>query len=573
MQATSGRTTWTLLAAILGIALALRLPGALSMEMWTDEGATLGFARSEAASILGARNTLHPPGYPLLARAWLLVLTDAWAIRVPAVLGGVVWVLVVFLALRALDAPRAGLFAALLTAASVYAVYYSQEARGYTCAVAASGLAHVLAIRHVRRPSPSVLAGALVAGLAAVSFHYQALAPVAALVGLLALHDTRGRESTFAVWVLFGALALAVAIALGPRVETLSHFVTDEARVRVRSTPAFVSEVVSRWSGGGWIAGVALIALAAVGLVVAWKRSRGAAAILTSWATVPFAAVAALPSQKFFEMRYLMVAMPAAFVLGVLGLAALAQSGRLSLRAAALSAAAALALVQLPPLLEHVARPEKQFPVFRASAFGLRHISFHSSLQPWIVAPRGRTDFVGSVERVGPLLCLVPDIEGDSTWKVRLERDRYDRFFPVPGVIPEGETLACVRFDSVQQYERIELRFYVPSDPLDADRLPELLAGTPFGVRIQECISRGGETTDLRVYFLRESGRRIGLQQLSWHCDALGLRVDVTVTSPRVGHARDYLARFARRLVCHRFEGFGGAHQTGATFFEASARR
>lgn len=558
------------LAVLLLVGLVVRLPGLRSMPLWIDETFTLGYARSSVDWILGASRTLHPPAYPLSAYLALRLWPEsAWVVRLPALLGGLTCVLAVFTALRALGRSRAALFGAGLLCTSVYAVYYSQEARGYSCAAAATGLAYAFALQHHAAPSARRLAAVLLFVLVACSFHYMAVAPTGALVVTLVLQAAlslrrRGLgRSSLLLWVLFGGASIGILVLLAPRVATLASFVTNDAQVRVRPGILLLHAVVSRWIGAGPQAGWVALVLGVVGLVDACRRSAFQGALLGTWIASPFLLVALVPTQKFFEMRYVMTGIVPAFVLVPAGLAVIGGgTGALgsARRTVASLVGACLLAGQLPVLVSHAGNPEKQFPRFHASSFGLRHISLHSSIHPWMMVSRTGNDFHVRMTRVGNLLCPEP---GDR-WRRGTRRGPYDPFVPLPGVTPEGVNLACVWFDSVQQYERIEVRFYHP----EAHASPDLslrLADSPYRVETTRRELRGGvEVAELRRFFLRGSERPIGLFQLSWDC-VKGHRVDVTVVSSRVGQAVHFLEVFARRGRCHRFADFGQALSTGSS--------
>jgi 4-amino-4-deoxy-L-arabinose transferase-like glycosyltransferase len=136
-----------ILAAILVGAALLRFYRLDAQSFWNDEGNSARIAeRSLDLIIEGAAGDIHPPGYYLLLHGWRALFGQSeFALRSLSVLAGVAMVLFTGLLASRLFGRRVGLVAASLSAASPFAVYYSQEARMYALLGALSAASTYLA--------------------------------------------------------------------------------------------------------------------------------------------------------------------------------------------------------------------------------------------------------------------------------------------------------------------------------------------------------------------------------------------------------------------------------------------
>lgn len=126
-------TLWAL-GGLAVLALALRTPG-LGAGLSFDEIDTLvHYARKEPREIVSTFDSQNQHLlYSLLARAsFALFGESAWAVRLPAVLLGVLGVLALYGFARLVTDGREAIFAAALLAVSYHHVWFSQNARGYT---------------------------------------------------------------------------------------------------------------------------------------------------------------------------------------------------------------------------------------------------------------------------------------------------------------------------------------------------------------------------------------------------------------------------------------------------------
>lgn len=120
-------------AAILLVALGLRLYHLDAQSLWNDEGTSVALAQRDLVTIARhASYDIHPPLYYWLLHGWTSVAgTSEVAARSLSVVAGVALVAGVWALGRRLAGPSAAAVAALLAAVAPFQVYYSQEARMY----------------------------------------------------------------------------------------------------------------------------------------------------------------------------------------------------------------------------------------------------------------------------------------------------------------------------------------------------------------------------------------------------------------------------------------------------------
>jgi mannosyltransferase len=137
------------------LAAALRLHWLDHQSLWNDEGNSLRLAQRAVPDLIAAaRLDIHPPGYYLALKGWLLLTGDSeFALRALSALAGVLTVACVYALGRALFAPGTGLAAALLVAINAFSVYYGQEARMYAALALLAAASMLVFVRWTARPS------------------------------------------------------------------------------------------------------------------------------------------------------------------------------------------------------------------------------------------------------------------------------------------------------------------------------------------------------------------------------------------------------------------------------------
>src|ERR1700752_2260762 len=129
-------------AAILALALVVRLLGILSRPIWYDEAFAILFSQKGFRAMLygtlaptGAGIAdIHPLGYYTLLWLWIKVFGDSlFAVRLLSILAGLVSVYLIYLiALEALSDQKSAQLAMLLVALAPFPIHYAQEIRMYS---------------------------------------------------------------------------------------------------------------------------------------------------------------------------------------------------------------------------------------------------------------------------------------------------------------------------------------------------------------------------------------------------------------------------------------------------------
>jgi uncharacterized membrane protein len=278
--------------------------------------------------VRAVRTDNHPPLYFFLLRFWRETVGEGETrTRALSALFSLVALALLAEAVRSRHGPGAALWAALLMAVSGLQVFYAQQLRGYTLAMALVTLATLAVARleagAARRPWALTL---FAATLAALLSHYFALGPLLGL-GVYALVALRGatRRATVAALVLGAA---AFALAWGPMLLVQrSHVLVNNAwaidtgashgsrtllrwlavpenllSVRLKGAPLHPIAGLVAWLAFGWIA---------------WRESSARlwlAAVLGSTLFV-MAVDLALSTQQLQVPRYTLMAAPAALAL------------------------------------------------------------------------------------------------------------------------------------------------------------------------------------------------------------------------------------------------------------------
>ena len=223
-DAGSTRATAVALAAILALALLVRVAGLEQESLWGDEAFTWWWTRQPFAALWGSGAALetNPPLY--YSVAWLatrLLGDDESALRLPSVLVGTLGVAAVFLLGRTAGGTRVGLLAALLTAMAAPHLYYSQEARTYALLSLLGTLAVWGCLLFFRAATPSDMgwrrSGAglalYVAGTSGALYAHNTAALLPLLANLVAfgwwLNRSR-RWQTAGFWIGANLLVLAI---------------------------------------------------------------------------------------------------------------------------------------------------------------------------------------------------------------------------------------------------------------------------------------------------------------------------------------------------------------------------
>jgi 4-amino-4-deoxy-L-arabinose transferase-like glycosyltransferase len=351
----SGRFPWFAvgMGVLLVAAAFLRLETLGSRPLWYDERFTVSFCR-DASSLSEVWGTVpgdewaHPPLHYAVTYLVMRLSESAAAVRAASVVAGVGTVLLVGLIGRTLLGAAAGWLAALLLTVSVYHINYSMDARPYALMLFfLTGQFLALFLYRSRRSFWLLLPFVLcVAG--AVYTHHLALAAqlavaviAAADLARLAFERRRGSPelARATAWYLAGALATALLYL--PKAWTLLHYLGTGnlgAGHYLDLSAWLVWQLAARWTAGdSWVNGAVLVAFAAgvVGIVshratpghrerrleaLSLRRSIAATVLrfdlgyppagLLVWLVVPFLPFFLVPFAKFFDIRFVIAALP-----------------------------------------------------------------------------------------------------------------------------------------------------------------------------------------------------------------------------------------------------------------------
>ncbi|TKJ31119.1 MAG: hypothetical protein CEE40_02360 [Chloroflexi bacterium B3_Chlor] len=144
-----------LLITIVLLAFALRLFHLGEKEMWYDEAFAVLYAEKEPGAIIygtvtpieGAAADIHPVLYYFFLHSWMGLGQNAFVVRFPSVVFGLLAISLIFRLGRELFGTRVGLLATTLTAVSPFHIWYSQEARMYSLLCLASLLSIYFFVR------------------------------------------------------------------------------------------------------------------------------------------------------------------------------------------------------------------------------------------------------------------------------------------------------------------------------------------------------------------------------------------------------------------------------------------
>jgi hypothetical protein len=160
------------------------------------------------------RNPWHAPGYFIFLNAWgRLVGWSEFALRMSALLPGIVAVAVTYRIGRDWFSPRVGLYAALILGTSTLFIEYMHHLRVYTLFVLLTARLLWLYFRFVKERNPSVgvhWSGLVSASVDALYMHYFAALPLAAISSYHALFVRRDARW----WKILAAFALAGVLFL-----------------------------------------------------------------------------------------------------------------------------------------------------------------------------------------------------------------------------------------------------------------------------------------------------------------------------------------------------------------------
>lgn len=268
----------------------------------------------------------NPPLYYVLLRAWMSVFghSDLAARSLSLVLGLGTICFTYRAACERLD-PNASRIAALVSAVSITAVYYSQEVRAYAMLMCLSAAGMWLAERWAARGrSRGNMIGLTSVLLLLPLTHYFGVAPAAAIVLYLVI-ALRGRDRLYAALVtMIAGLLFAIVwgpwllrLQIDPRRHAWLHSTADDSvlqtAIRILSAPARLLVAVPSDRLGWFVWSVALVVIP----FVLWRRRpelRLPGLMMLCVIGLPAVRDLASSMTQLREVRYLVAAVPAAAV-------------------------------------------------------------------------------------------------------------------------------------------------------------------------------------------------------------------------------------------------------------------
>jgi hypothetical protein len=261
------------LAILLLGGLLLRLPG-LELGLWRDEASSYLNALPDTLDGVLARvaaNELNPPGFFLALHAWMgAVGADEAAIKVPALLSGLLLVPAVYALGHAVQGRWAGLVGAALAAVSPPLVYYSQELRPYTLAALLATLTVLAYVKALGKRHRRAYLAAFTLGAASLLYvQYTGLV----LLGALALVTAALATRRLVPWRPHLVAFAAVGVLFLPWLAVfLSHLAAENPWVSKRRwlerPELFLDNVAYALPlRGGWAEAAALVVAALLGVV------------------------------------------------------------------------------------------------------------------------------------------------------------------------------------------------------------------------------------------------------------------------------------------------------------------
>lgn len=212
------RPAWIFLAVLTAAAAALRFGHLGHESLWIDEFFTLDIAREPSAAAVWNRMhaELQPPLYFILTHFSVHAFgASEFALRLPSALCGIVTVPLVFVVAQRLYSHREGILAAAFTTILLQPIAYSQEARNYamvvalTLAATACWLPLLEGLFAEKRLRPGLALGYVLLAAASCYTHYFGLLLIGCQGGFALLYACLKREKIAAVLLLYVAVALA----------------------------------------------------------------------------------------------------------------------------------------------------------------------------------------------------------------------------------------------------------------------------------------------------------------------------------------------------------------------------
>jgi 4-amino-4-deoxy-L-arabinose transferase-like glycosyltransferase len=326
------------LLAIVLLGAYLRIESLDAAPLWFDERDTDRIVHNahsveEVLANKQTRNFEHPPGYFLLAYATVHVVDRPFAVRWPAAAAGVLGILTTFALAKRTFGHRAGLIAALLVAVASYHIAYSQDARFYSLLYLTCSVCWLALFRFLERGTWADSVAVAVSVALAVWTHRVVFALAVGMfayaAATIALDPALRARRNALLQRLSAAAVLALLFSLPELLNSYTYTKTqiDESGHSLQLSAATTMAVVRRWGSGMPHGMVYVFSALAVAGVVYGMAARGPRSLyLVIWLLATPLFFAAIPFDKFFDLRFIMPSYPAFLILVAAGIEALAAA-------------------------------------------------------------------------------------------------------------------------------------------------------------------------------------------------------------------------------------------------------
>ena len=321
------------------MAYALRAYGVGAQALRGDEGFAVNFVAQPLRNLLAAmaQTEPNPPLYWLILKGWMaLAGSSELAVRWPSVLAGVAAVALVLRWGRALVGQGPALAGALLTAASPFLIWYSQDARAYSLVVALTLAAAWQTWEAAQQSAwPNWLAAGILWWLALFAHYFAVLPFVSTGLALILSPRTRKRWApALAMGAGVGLAQLPWAIYVAPLMagQTKSWIVPVgiwEAVWKCLMAFAAGTAATGATPAAAWVGGAVVGLLLIWAAVVLYRRNLTALIWLTALGLGGPLLLGVLSIfRPAFTEQYVISAWPGALLLAGIGLTSLPHGWR-----------------------------------------------------------------------------------------------------------------------------------------------------------------------------------------------------------------------------------------------------
>jgi len=342
------RPHWWLLAGIVLVGAVLRFPTLGEQSFWFDEATTWQIVAHGLGHVLHQvpQTESTPPLYYVLLWCWSRVFgLSETGLRSLSAVFGTATIIVMWAIGRRVVSERAGLVAALLTAANPFLIWYSQEARAYALLLLMSAISLLALVRVLSSPSRGrVLAWGVSAALALAAHYYAAVVIVPEALWLAVALRRRGVLTLQRI----GLGVLPVVIVGAAQLPLMIHqndgragYISTSGSLPYRVAQLFKQDLIGEGQPvKGLLTAICAVAVViGLGLLLARARRDERTAALAPLAIglggVVVAIVVAKVGTDYFNTRNLLPTWPALMLVVALGLGA-SGAGRLGAFGAAL---------------------------------------------------------------------------------------------------------------------------------------------------------------------------------------------------------------------------------------------